>query len=73
MLIVNLGPAPPVPKSAGDWKRDIPWPKSTPPEVKRDVLRVIDQGGIPLGKRVAVKPGTFPYGGGGLVLEYGKW
>jgi hypothetical protein len=73
MLIVNLGPAPPVAKSAGDWTNQIPWPKAVPPEVKRYVLRMIDQGGVPLSKRVTVKAGTFPYGGGGLVIEYGKW
>ena len=73
MSIAAIGPPPSGQKPAGDWTARIPWPKSMPPEVKRYVLRVVGQGGIPLSKRVTVKPGRFPYGGSGLVLEYSKW
>ena len=35
--------------------------------------RIIDQGGIPLSKRVAVTLAKAPYGGGGVVVEFAKW
>ena len=63
----------PPPKSPGKLSAKIPWPKDVPPEVRRYLGRVIDQGGIPLSKRVSVTVAKAPYGGGGLVVEFAKW
>jgi len=63
----------PPPKSPGKLSDKIPWPKDVPLEVRRQLSRVIDQGGIPLSKRVAVTVAKAPYGGGGVVIEFAKW
>ena len=63
----------PPPKSPGKLSDKIPWPKDVPLEVRRQLGRVIDQGGIPLSKRVAVTVAKAPYGGGGVVIEFAKW
>ena len=69
---VNPNTFPP-PKSPGKLSAKIPWPKDVPPEVRRYLGRVIDQGGIPLSKRVSVTVAKAPYGGGGVVVEFAKW
>lgn len=63
----------PPPRSPGKLSDKIPWPKDVPLEVRRQLSRVIDQGGIPLSKRVAVTVAKAPYGGGGVVIEFAKW
>ncbi|MEZ5580699.1 MAG: hypothetical protein R3F36_12445 [Candidatus Competibacteraceae bacterium] len=63
----------PPPRSPGKLSDKIPWPKDVPLEVRRQLGRVIDQGGIPLSKRVAVTVAKAPYGGGGVVIEFAKW
>ncbi|MFO1419931.1 MAG: hypothetical protein U1F59_03065 [Candidatus Competibacteraceae bacterium] len=63
----------PPPKSPGKLSDKIPWPKDVPLEVRRQLGRVIDQGGIPLSKRVSVTVAKAPYGGGGVVVEFAKW
>ncbi len=63
----------PPPRSPGKLSAKIPWPKDVPPEVRRQLGRVVDQGGIPLSKRVAVTLAKAPYGGGGVVVEFAKW
>jgi hypothetical protein len=63
----------PPPKSPGKLSDKIPWPKDVPLEVRRQLGRVIDQGGIPLSKRVSITAAKAPYGGGGVVVEFAKW
>lgn len=63
----------PPPRSPGKLSAKIPWPKDVPPEVRRQLGRVIDQGGIPLSKRVSVTVAKAPYGGGGVVVEFAQW
>jgi hypothetical protein len=63
----------PPPRSPGKLSAKIPWPNDVPLEVRRQLGRVIDQGGIPLSKRVAVTVAKAPYGGGGVVVEFAKW
>lgn len=63
----------PPPRSPGKLSDKIPWPQGIPLEVRRQLSRVIDQGGIPLSKRVAVTVAKAPYGGGGMVIEFAKW
>ncbi len=63
----------PPPRSPGKLSDKIPWPQGIPLEVRRQLSRVIDQGGIPLSKRVAVTVAKAPYGGGGVVIEFAKW
>lgn len=63
----------PPPRSPGKLSAKIPWPQGVPPEVRRRLGRIIDQGGIPLSKRVAVTLAKAPYGGGGVVVEFAKW
>lgn len=63
----------PPPRSPGKLSDKIPWPKDVPLEVRRQLGRVIDQGGIPLSKRVAVTVAKAPYGGGSVVIEFAKW
>jgi hypothetical protein len=63
----------PPPKSPGKLSAKIPWPKDTPAEVRRQLSRVIDQGGIPLSKRVSVTVAKAPYGGGSVVVEFAQW
>jgi hypothetical protein len=63
----------PPPKPPGNLSAKIPWPKDIPPEVRRYLGRIIDQGGIPLSKRVSVTVAKAPYGGGGVVVEFAKW
>lgn len=63
----------PPPRAPGKLSAKIPWPKDVPPEVRRQLGRVIDQGGIPLSKRVSVTVAKAPYGGGGVVVEFAKW
>lgn len=40
----------------------IPWLRDISAEVKRQLGRIIDQGGIPISKRVAVTVARSPYG-----------
>ena len=63
----------PPPRSPGKLSAKIPWPNDIPLEVRRQLGRIIDQGGIPLSKRVAVTVAKAPYGGGGVVVEFAKW
>jgi hypothetical protein len=64
----------PPPRSPGKLSAKIPWPQDLPLEIRRQLGRVIDQGGIPLSKRVAVTVAKAPYGGGGsVVVEFAKW
>ena len=63
---------PPKP-SRGKPSAKIPWPKDVPMEVRRQLGRVIDQGGIPISKRVQIIPAKGPYGGGGVAIEFSKW
>lgn len=63
----------PPPKSPGKPSDKIPWPKDVPLEVRRQLGLVIDQGGIPLSKRVSITVAKAPYGGGGVVVEFAKW
>jgi hypothetical protein len=63
----------PPPRSPGKLSAKIPWPNDVPLEVRRQLGRIIDQGGIPLSKRVAVTVAKAPYGGGGVVVEFAKW
>jgi hypothetical protein len=63
----------PPPPSPGKLSARIPWPQDIPLEVRRQLSRIIDQGGIPLSKRVAVTLAKAPYGGGGVVVEFAKW
>jgi hypothetical protein len=63
----------PPPRTPGKLSARIPWPQDIPLEVRRQLSRVIDQGGIPLSKRVAVTLARAPYGGGGVVVEFAKW
>jgi hypothetical protein len=63
----------PPPRAPGKLSARIPWPQDIPLEVRRQLGRVIDQGGIPLSKRVAVTLARAPYGGGGVVVEFAKW
>jgi hypothetical protein len=63
----------PPPPSPGKLSARIPWPQDIPLEVRRQLSRIIDQGGIPLSKRVAVTVAKAPYGGGGVVVEFAKW
>ena len=60
-------------RSPGKLSAKIPWPNDVPLEVRRQLGRIIDQGGIPLSKRVAVTVAKAPYGGGGVVVEFAKW
>jgi hypothetical protein len=63
----------PPPRSPGKLSAKIPWPNDVPLEVRRQLGRIIDQGGIPLSKRVAVTVAKAPYGGAGVVVEFAKW
>lgn len=63
----------PPPRSPGKLSAKIPWPNDIPLEVRRQLGRIIDQGGIPLSRRVAVTVAKAPYGGGGVVIEFAKW
>jgi hypothetical protein len=63
----------PPPKTLGKLSARIPWPQDIPTEVKRHLGRIIDQGGIPVSKRVAVTVARAPYGGTGVVIEFAKW
>ena len=64
----------PPPRSPGKLSAKIPWPQDLPLEIRRQLGRVIDQGGVPLSKRVAVTVAKAPYGGGGsVVVEFAKW
>jgi len=63
----------PPPRSPGKLSARIPWPQDIPLEVRRQLGRVIDQGGIPVSKRVAVTLARAPYGGTGVVVEFAKW
>jgi hypothetical protein len=64
----------PAPKSPGKPSSKIPWPKEVPMEVRRQLGRIIDQGGIPISKRVSVSVAGAPYGGGpGIVIKFTDW
>ncbi|NOT57908.1 MAG: hypothetical protein HOP18_25170 [Deltaproteobacteria bacterium] len=63
----------PPPRTPGKLSARIPWPQDIPAEVKRQLGRMIDQGGIPVSKRVAVTVARAPYGGTGVVVEFAKW
>lgn len=63
----------PPPRTPGRLSARIPWPQDIPTEVKRQLSRIIDQGGIPISKRVAVTVARTPYGGTGVVVEFAKW
>ena len=63
----------PPPRTPGKLSARIPWPQDIPPEVRRQLGRFIDQGGIPVSKRVAVTVARAPYGGTGVVVEFAKW
>ena len=63
----------PPPPSPGKLSAKIPWPRDLPPEVRRQLSRVVDHGGIPLSKRVAVTLAKAPYGGGSVAVEFAKW
>jgi len=64
----------PPPKSPGKASAKIPWPQDVPMEVRRQLGRIIDQGGFPLSKRVSVSVATAPYGGGpGVVIKFTDW
>ena len=64
----------PPPKSPGKASSKIPWPQDVPMEVRRQLGRIIDQGGIPVSKRVSVSVGNAPYGGGpGVVIKFTDW
>ena len=64
----------PPPRSPGKRSAKSPWPQDLPLESRRPRGRVIDQGGIPLSKRVAVTVAKTPYGGGGsVVVDFAKW
>jgi hypothetical protein len=64
---------PPSRNSASHWTSKIPWPKAVPPDVRKQLLRIIQQGGIPISRRVTVKPVRFPSGGQGIAVEFSKW
>ena len=63
----------PPPRTPGKLSSRIPWPQDIPTEVKRQLGRIIDQGGIPVSKRVTVTVARAPYGGTGVVVEFAKW
>jgi hypothetical protein len=64
----------PPPKTPGKASSKIPWPDGVPMDVRRQLGRVIDQGGVPVGKRVSVSVATAPYGGGpGVVVKFTDW
>ncbi|HOW75307.1 MAG TPA: hypothetical protein P5102_08020 [Candidatus Competibacteraceae bacterium] len=64
---------PPSKNPASNWTSKIPWPKAVPPDVRKQLLRIIQQGGIPISHRVTVKPVKFPSGGQGIAVEFSKW
>ena len=64
----------PPPKSPGKTSSKIPWPQDLPVEVRRYLGRIIDQGGVPVSKRVSVSVANAPYGGGpGVVIKFTDW
>jgi hypothetical protein len=64
----------PPPRSPGKPSSKIPWPKDVPLEVRRQLGRIIDQGGIPISKRVSISLASAPYGGGpGVVVKFTDW
>ena len=68
-----IAPPPPSRNPASTWTSKIPWPKAVPPDVRNQLLRIIQQGGIPISRRVTVKPVRFPSGGQGIAVEFSKW
>lgn len=57
-------------KKSGSIASKIPWPSQVPMGVRRQLTRVIEQGGIPISKRVQIVPTN---GGKGVALEFSKW
>ena len=47
--------------------------RTSQPRSNAQLGRIIDQGGIPVSKRVAVTVARAPYGGSGVVVEFAKW
>ena len=68
-----INPPKPGPKPSADFASKIPWPGAVPPGVRKRLTRVIEQGGIPLSKRVQIIPARGPFGGTGVAVEFAKW
>ena len=69
-----INPPAPGPKKSGSFASRIPWPSGVPEWFRRGATRVLEQGGVPLSKRVQIVPSRGPYGGGnGVAVEFAKW
>lgn len=71
LTFIKLPPAAAGP--SGSLASKIPWPSSVPMSVRKRLGRIIEQGGIPISKRVQIIPSRAPYGGQGVAVEFAKW
>jgi len=72
--LTYINPPAPSPKPSGSISSKIPWPSAVPQGVRKRLGRIIDQGGLPLSKRVQIVPAKAPYSGApGVAVEFAKW
>lgn len=73
-LLKYFKPPAPGPQKSGSFASKIPWPNGVPQWFRQGVTRILEQGGVPLSKRVQIIPSRGPYGGSnGVAVEFAKW